>query len=87
MSSEEKKEPIRKFRAKTVSAAVWENQVEVDGERKTRFSVSIDKRYLDAATNTWQSSSSFFADDLLRLQFVAGKAYDFILQKEEGDGK
>ena len=86
MSSEEKKRPKKKYRVGCVSAAIWEDQVEADGRTEVRCSVSFERSYRDPATQEWRNSKSFFAEDLPRLQLVAGKAYEFLVLREDEKG-
>ena len=81
--TEQKTQPVKKFRAGGgISAAVWERQeIQEDGTLRIRYSVSIQKRYRDKEGN-WQDSDSYFANDLPKLQLVAGKAYEFVTLNE-----
>jgi len=53
MSSEKKNGPVKRFRAGQVAAAIWNEEVEFDGQRTTRASVTFQKRYQDRKTKEW----------------------------------
>ena len=69
--------PARRFKAGSVYASVWETTRERDGRTTTRYSVTICKRYRDKE-GAWRNSTSFFPNDLPRVQYVAGKAFDYV---------
>jgi len=68
--------PVQRFKAGSVSAAVWATTRERGGRTSTRYAVSIVKRYKDPEGN-WHNGTTFFPNDLPRVQLVAGKAYEF----------
>ena len=72
--------PEKKFRAGAVSATVWQNSVEKDGQLSSYSSVSLDRVYKDKEGN-WQNTNSFRANDLPKLALVAQKAYEFVVMK------
>ena len=79
--------PIREFRAGAIKLAIWESEFERDDKTVIRHSAKIEKRYYDKESGQWKTSSSYFADDLLRLRLLADKAADFMLLKEKGGGE
>jgi hypothetical protein len=50
--------PVAKFSAGGVSAALWENEINVGGRTKTILKASIGRRYKDSS-GQWKSSTSF----------------------------
>ena len=61
--------PLAKFRAGQVSCALWENEINVNGNPKTVLKASIQRRYKDSDGN-WKSSHCL------------EKAFDKIIQEE-----
>ena len=80
MSTTEHK-PIKTFRAGGINASIFENMVEVNGEKKSIPSVSFQKRYTDK-NGMWQSTNQLNANDIPRAIFVLTEAYRFLLQDE-----
>ena len=75
-------QPVKEFRAGTISAAIWRNEKQ-DAERTVvQHSVRIQKRYRDSNTGEWKTSDYFFAGDLPKLLLVTQKAYEFITLHE-----
>jgi hypothetical protein len=72
--------PEIKFRAGGISATVWQNSIEKDGEKSSFNTISLDRAYKDKAGN-WQTTNSFRPNDLPRLSLVAQKAYEYVVCK------
>lgn len=74
----ENKPPEKEFRAGQIKASLWENEKQNDkGETVKYYSVKIEKSYKDKA-GQWQTSNSYFREDLPRLRIVIDKALDYI---------
>ncbi len=73
----EQNQPVKKFRAGGVTATIWRNDVQQDGQTVVRHSVTVQKRYRDR-DGSWKDSSSFFVNDLPRLELVVRKAYEYL---------
>lgn len=76
--------PLAKFRAGQVSCALWENEINVNGNSKTILKASIQRRYKDSSGN-WKSSASFSRTEIPFAIYCLTKAFDKIVQ-EETDG-
>jgi hypothetical protein len=50
--------PVAKFKARQVSAVLWENEITVNCGKTTVLKATIQQRYKDK-NGTWQSSGSF----------------------------
>jgi hypothetical protein len=70
-NEETKKSPVRKIRAGSVTASIWENVK--DG--KTRTSVTVQRSYKNG-DGQWKNSDSYGGAELLELAKVALAAYD-----------
>ena len=70
--------PIKEFRAGQIKASVWENEKKNGkGETVKYLSVNIEKSYKDKEGN-WKTSSTYFCEDLPKLQLVTAKAFEYI---------
>ena len=56
--------PTAKFKAGQVSAALWENEIEMKGRTVTVLKATVQRRYKDNKTDTWKSSSSFSRNEI-----------------------
>jgi len=82
--SEQKTQPVKKFRVGTISASIWQNEeLQPDGTTLVKHSVQIQKRYRDQDGN-WHDSNSYFPNDLPKLQLAVEKAYEFLALEETG---
>ena len=51
-------QPVKKFQAGPVSCALFENQIEVNGQTRKILKATINRRYKDR-TGTWKSTNSY----------------------------
>jgi len=72
--------PLVKFRAGQVSCALWENEINVNGNLKTVLKASIQRRYKTDAG--WKSSTSFGRNEIPLAMFCMARAFDKIIQEE-----
>ena len=72
--------PEKSFRCGAVSASIWANDREVEGQTVSFFSVRIDKAFKNG--DGWKHTSTFSVDDLPKVALVANEAYRFIALKE-----
>lgn len=86
--------PVKKIVAGQVSAALWENQIHVNGQAKTVLKASVQRRYKDK-DGQWKSTQSFSRTELPLAIYCLGKAFEALLEHErervgeetvEGDG-
>ena len=80
--------PVKKIAAGAVRAALWENEIEVDGAPKTVLKVSLDRRYKDK-NGEWKSSQSFSRNEIPLAIWCLERAFDAIIgeQGNGGDGQ
>ena len=72
--------PVKKFRAGTVSAALWENEATVKGKTVTMLKASIERRYRDSS-GTWKSSNSFSRNEIPLAIYCLQKAFEAIVEE------
>jgi hypothetical protein len=76
--------PIAKFgSAGGVSAALWENEINVGGGTKTILKASIGRRYKDSS-GQWKSSTSFSRNEVPLAILALLKAYEKMVGEENG---
>ena len=73
------KRPTTQFRAGPVSCAVWENQIDVDGQTRTILKATVARRYRDKS-GAWQSTHSFSLADIPLVVHVLKKAFEAMVQ-------
>ncbi len=74
--------PVAKIQAGQVSAALWENQVEIKGKTVTLLKTTIQRRYRDRDGN-WQSSNSFGRNEIPLAIYCLQKVFDKIIEKQK----
>ncbi len=73
--------PEKKFRAGAISATVWKNHSERDGNVVEYRTVSLDRNYQDK-NGEWNSTNSLRINDLPKATLVLQKAYEYITLKD-----
>ena len=73
--------PEKKFIAGGVSASVWVNEREIEGETKEMRSVQFQRTYKDKEGN-WKTTTSLNTGDLPKALVVLGKAFEYLSLKE-----
>jgi len=78
--------PVAKFVAGQVSAAIWENEILVNGRQMTALKATIQRRYKDK-DGTWKSSQSFSRNEIPLAIYCLQKSFEKIIetQKEGSD--
>lgn len=78
-----KQQPVARFRAGTVSCALWENDIQVNGQIKTVLKASVARRYKDKA-GEWKSSGSFSRNEIPLAIYCLEKAFEAIIGEQSG---
>jgi hypothetical protein len=76
--------PLKSFAAGGVRAAIWENEIQVNGAAKTVLKATVERRYLDR-NGTWKSSQSFSRNEIPLAIYVLEKAFEAILEGEKAE--
>ena len=71
----DRSKPRQKFQAGQVSCAVWENEIEVNGEPRTMLKATVSRHYKDREGN-WKTSQSFSMNEVPKAIFVLFQAYE-----------
>ena len=80
--SQKRNLPEKKFRAGAISATVWNNTVEKEGETFDFKTVSFERNYKDK-NEEWQTTSTLRLNDIPRAVLVLNKAYEYLTLKEQ----
>jgi hypothetical protein len=82
-------QPLAKFRAGSVSCAVWENEATVNGRQVEILKATVERRFKDAKGD-WKSSNSFSRNEIPLAIYCLEKAFEAIVgernTKSNGNG-
>ena len=76
--------PVKKFVAGQVVAAIWQNEITVNGQEVTILKASVSRRYRDAS-GEWKSTGSLGRNEIPLAIYCLQKAFEFILADSQGD--
>ena len=76
--------PAAKFKAGMVSAAIWENQIEVKGKTVTMLKATVQRRYKDKDGN-WKSSQSFSRNEIPLAVYCLQKCFEHMIEGQKDD--
>ena len=79
--------PIKKFRAGTISCALWENDIPTaNGGKVPMLKATVERRYKDKDGN-WKSSGSFSRNEIPLVQYVLGKAFEAMVEEKQNSDR
>ena len=78
-------QPTARFRAGSISSALWENEIAVNGTTKTVLKASVSRRYKDK-DGQWKSSTSFSRNEIPLAIYCLEKAFDKIIDTQLDNG-
>ena len=76
--------PVAKFKAGQVSAAIWENEVSVNGRTVTMLKATVERRYKDR-DGQWKSSTSFARNEIPLAMYCLQKCFEHIIGAQQED--
>ena len=79
-------QPVKKFRAGSVSCALWENEATVNGKTMTMLKASVERRFKNG-DGEWKSSGSFSRNEIPLAIWCLQKAFDTMLEEREVSGE
>ena len=80
MNIMEEDQPITRFKAGSVSCAIWQNRVSVAGRPTTILKATICRRYQDR-NGLWQTSQSFSRNEIPLAILVLERAFESMLER------
>ena len=78
-------QPIKKFRAGSVSCAIWENEANVNGRKVTMLKATVGRRYKDSKDDKWKSSNSFSRNEIPLAVYCLQKAFETMIEERSTD--
>ena len=76
--------PVAKFRAGQVSAALWQNDIQIRGQTVKVLKATVQRRYKDKDSGEWKSSMSFSRNEIPLAIYCLGKAFEKIIEAQNG---
>jgi len=78
--------PVAKYQAGQISAAIWENEISVNGRQVTVLKATVQRRYKDK-DGDWKSSGSFSRNEIPLAIYCLEKSFEHMIegQKDEDD--
>ena len=77
--------PVAKFRAGQVSAALWRNDIQVNGQTIKALKATVQRRYKDKDSGEWKSSTSFSRNEIPLAIYCLQKAFEKIIEAQNGN--
>ena len=76
--------PVAKFRAGQVSAALWQNDIQVKGQTVKVLKATVQRRYKDKDSGEWKSSMSFSRNEIPLAIYCLQRAFEKIIEAQNG---
>ena len=76
--------PVKKYRAGSISCALWENQAKVNGNVVTMLKATVERRYKDSSGN-WKSSGSFSRNEIPLVIYCLEKAFETMVEERSDE--
>ena len=76
--------PVAKFTAGQTSAAIWENEITVNGRQVTMLKATIQRRYKDK-DGQWKSSGSFSRNEIPLAIHVLQQCFQYMIEGQKDD--
>ncbi len=73
---------MAKFKAGQVSAAIWENEVSVNGRTVTMLKATVERRYKDR-DGQWKSSASYGRNEIPLVIYCLQKSFEHIIESQQ----
>ena len=72
---------MKTIAAGSCRAAIWENEIRVNGSAKTVMKATVERRYKDK-DGSWKSSQSFGRNEIPLAVYCLEKAFEAIVSEE-----
>lgn len=77
--------PVAKFTAGQTSAAIWENEITVNGRQVTMLKATVQRRYKDNKDGQWKSSGSFSRNEIPLAIYCLQKCFEHMIEGQKND--
>ena len=74
--------PIKKYQAGSVSCALWENEIEVNGRTIQMLKATVERRYKDK-DGQWKSSNSLNRNEIPLAIYCLMQAFKAIVEENK----
>ena len=71
--------PIAKFKAGTVSTAIWQNEVRTEKGKGVIYKATVQRRFMDR-NGEWKSSGSFSRNEIALAIYCLQKAFEKMIE-------
>ena len=78
--------PVWKTKAGTVSGALWENTITVNGREIVTLKATVQRRYRDGKDGQWKSSGSFSRNEIPLAIYCLQKCFEHMIEGQKDDG-
>ena len=75
--------PVKKYNAGSVSCALWDNEIVMDGKKVTVLKATVERRYKDR-DGQWKSSGSFSRNEVPLVIYCLSKAFAAMVEEKTG---
>ncbi len=72
--------PLKKISAGSVSCALWENEVMMNGRKASNLKATVERRYKDSS-GTWKSANSFSRNEIPLVIYCLEKAFAVMIEE------
>ncbi len=69
-----RQKPLKNITAGGVSSAIWENEISINGNKKTVLKATLQRRFMDK-DGTWKSSNSFNRNEISIARKIISSIY------------
>lgn len=76
--------PVAKFKAGQMTAALWENEIDTNGQKAKVLKATIQRRYKDR-DGTWKSSTSFSRNEIPLAVYVLQKSFEHMIESQKDE--
>lgn len=75
-------QPLAKFKAGQVSAAIWENAVNTNGKTSTVLKAQVQRRFKDR-DGQWKSTTSLGRNEIPLAMYCLQKCFQYIIEQQQ----
>ena len=82
--SQQNNKPVKSFKAGSIEASIWKQEVEKNGQTVIRHSIKLQKQFKNDK-GEWQTTDCLFPEDLSKIELVIRKSFEYVSLKESAD--
>jgi hypothetical protein len=77
--------PVWTIKAGSVSGALWENTITVNGREIVTLKATVQRRYRDSKDRQWKSSGSFSRNEIPLAIYCLQKSFEHMIEGQKDD--